>query len=119
MNPVPVLVILTANVLLGLYLGLLYLRGDRKPVLIGIHLLLGLGGIETLAMLLHGTPDSTEAPDGNSGQAAALCFVAAVLLGLSAALLRRSRRFANAVLASHAGLATIGLMLLLYFVSTP
>ena len=119
MNAVPVLVILTAAVLLGLYLLLLYLRGDRRPVLIGFHLLLGLGGLETLVMLLHGTPDGAAAPEGTLGQTAAVFLVVAVITGLSAALLRRSRLMANLVLAAHAGTASIGFLLVLYWVSSP
>ena len=56
MTTVPVLVILSAASALGLYLLLLFLRGERRQGLIALHLLLGFGGLETLVMLLHGTP---------------------------------------------------------------
>ena len=92
MTAVPVLVILSAAVLLGLYLGLLYLRGERKPVLIGVHFLLGVGGLEALVMLMHGTPGGDEAPAGYEAAAAS---------------------------AAHAGVGAIGFMLLLYWVSSP
>jgi hypothetical protein len=119
MNAVPVLVLLGAAVVLGLYLLLLYLRGHRKPVLIGFHLLLGLGGLETLVMLLHGTPDGAAAPEGTLGQTAAVFLIVAVVAGLSAALLRRSRVFANVMLAAHAGVASVGFLMVLYWVSSP
>lgn len=119
MTAVPVLVILSATVLLGLYLGLLYLRGERKPVLIGVHFLLGIGGLETLVMLLHGTPDGAAAPEGSLGKTAAVLFVVSVISGVSAAMLRRSRLIANTVLATHVGVGAVGFMLLLYWVASP
>jgi hypothetical protein len=119
MTAVPVLAILSAAVLLGLYLGLLYLRGERKPVLIGAHFLLGAGGLEALVMLLHGTPDGAAPRTGSLGTTAALFFVISIISGVSAALLRRSRVIANTVLAAHAGVGAIGFMLLLYWVSSP
>jgi hypothetical protein len=119
MTAVPVLVILSGAVLLGLYLGLLYLRGERKPVLIGVHFLLGVGGLEALVMLMHGTPGGDEPPAGSLGMVAALFFVVSVISGVSAALLRRSRVIANTALATHAGVGAIGFMLLLYWVSSP
>jgi hypothetical protein len=119
MNTVPVLVILGAAVALGLYLLLLYLRGRRKPVLIGFHLLLGLGGLETLVMLLHGTPDGAAAPKGALGQTAAVFLFVAAIAGLSAALLRRFRLVANFALMVHAGVASVGFLLVLYWVSGP
>ena len=119
MTAIPVLVILTAAVLLGLYLGLLYLRGDRKPALIGFHLLLGVGGLEALVMLLHGTPDGSTTPDdGSLGMTAAAFFAAALISGLTAALLRRSPVTANVILATHAGAGTIGFVLFLAWMSS-
>ncbi|MCK7475924.1 MAG: hypothetical protein MZV49_25970 [Rhodopseudomonas palustris] len=56
MTVLPVLGMLTASLLLGLYLVLAFLRRERKPVLIGFHLLLGMGGLELLIMLMRGTP---------------------------------------------------------------
>jgi hypothetical protein len=54
----PVVVVLGANVGLGLYLARFYLAGQRNGSLLrGIHLILGLAAMESLAMV--GLPSDT------------------------------------------------------------
>jgi hypothetical protein len=108
MTTIPVLLLLGASAALGLYLGLLYLRGVRKPVLIGTHLLLGAGGLEQLVMVMRGVPNGDTLRAGTFGTVAAGLLVAAMATGLAAPLLAgRSRRGGEAVLVAHicAGLA--------------
>ena len=55
MKPLPILFVITAGVALGLYLGWRFLRRERgKPVVIGLHVVLGVVGLEGVAMLITG-----------------------------------------------------------------
>jgi hypothetical protein len=99
---------------LGVLLGVNYLRGVRKPVMIGFHLILGIGGLEQFAEVLGGAPNGVALAAGTYGNAAALVFVASIFTGLGAALLARySRRRAEMVLISHVGIGAAGFVLLL------
>ncbi|NVN86141.1 MAG: hypothetical protein HXX15_08615 [Rhodopseudomonas sp.] len=119
MTAIPVLVILSAATAIGLYLGLLYLRGERKPGLIAFHLLLGFGGLETLVMLLHGTPNGAAgATTGTFGYTAAGLFGVSAFSGFVAALARRSPVAANVVLGTHVTVGLAGFALFLAWVST-
>ncbi len=52
MVTLPSLLLVTGTVLLGIYLGIFYLRGVRpKRILLGAHILLGIGGVEQLGRL--------------------------------------------------------------------
>jgi len=115
MTAIPALVFLTAATVLGVYLGFLYLRRIvRKPVLIGVHLLLGAAGIEMTVMLLRGTPGGEATPAGTFGVVAAGLLALAMVSGLAAPLLgRRSRQTANIMLSTHAGIALAGFALFL------
>jgi hypothetical protein len=118
MTTVPVLVILSAASALGLYLGLLFLRGERRPGLIALHLLLGFGGLETLVMLLHGTPDGAgPSSDVTFGKIAAGLFAVSAFSGFVASLARRSPVAANVVLGTHVTVGLAGFALFLAWVS--
>ncbi|MGX7742537.1 hypothetical protein [Rhodopseudomonas parapalustris] len=118
MTTAPVLVILGLATALGLYLGLLYLRGERKQGLVALHLLLGFGGLETLVMLLHGTPDGAQAAGNISlGKVAVGMFAVSAFSGFIAALARRSPVAANVVLGTHITVGLAGFALLLAWVS--
>lgn len=110
MAALPPALFLTIAAGLGLYLGWLYLRGiRRKPVMIGLHLLLGAAGLETTVMLLRGLPNGTSSAAGAFGGIAAGLLAAALFTGLIAPMLcRGSRRTANVVVASHAGVGLAG-----------
>lgn len=118
MTVLPVLALLTASLLLGLYLILLYLRGERKPAIIGFHLLLGMGGLETLVMLLRGTPAGVAEATGQFGVAAAALFGIAMFTGLTGAMIaRRSVMSANIVIATHASIGAAGFILFLAWIA--
>jgi hypothetical protein len=112
------LVILAAASALGLYLGLLYLRGERRQGLVALHLLLGFGGLETLVMLLHGTPDGAASSGSLSfGKVAAGLFAVSAFSGFVAALARKSPIAANVVLGTHVTVGLAGFALFLAWVS--
>jgi hypothetical protein len=115
MRLIPVLALFTATVGLGLFLGYQYLRRiPSRPTMIGIHLLLGAGGMELVAMLLAGTPDGEAALTGRLAHVAAALLLLALFTGLLAPMIgRRSRPTMNAALATHACAAGAGFVLLL------
>jgi len=116
---IPPLLLLTAAVVLGLILGVQYLQRKRSPpALIGFHLLLGAGGLEVLAMLLHGTPDRRILPAGGLVTIAAGLVFAAMVSGLLAPMIgRQSRRTMNVALVIHVGVAVAGFVLLLVWMA--
>ncbi len=84
----PVLVLTTAAVGIGLYMGVRYLTGSRNaPWLAALHLLLGAGGLEVMAMLLRGTPGGQTAAAGSFGVWAALLLAATLMSGLFVAII--------------------------------
>jgi len=114
----PPLLFLSLAAALGGYLGWLYLRRTRKPVVIGLHLLLGAAGLETMVMLLRGLPNGEASPAGAYGGVAAGLLAAAMFTGLIAPMLcRGSRRTANLVVASHAGVGLAGFALFVVWVA--
>ncbi len=118
MTVLPVLGMLTASLLLGLYLVLAFLRRERKPVLIGFHLLLGMGGLELLIMLMRGTPAGAAENTGQLGIAAAALFGIAMFTGLTGAMIaRRSAMSANIVVATHSSLGAAGFILFLLWLA--
>jgi hypothetical protein len=119
MTAMPVLGLLTASLLLGLYLVLLFLRRERKPVIVGFHILLGLGGLEMLVMLLRGTPSGTAEAAGQFGVVAAALFGIAMFTGLTGAMIaRRSAMSANIVVATHSSIGVAGFVLFLAWLSS-
>ena len=118
MTPIPAIALLSTASALGLFLGWLYLRRVRRPVLVGTHLLLGVGGIETMVMLLRGAPNGDVAPVGMLGPVAAGLLAGALLSGLAAPLIsRNSRTTANVALATHAGFGLAGFVVFLTWVT--
>jgi hypothetical protein len=108
----PSFILLSAAVALGVVLGLQYLRGERSsPLVMGAHLLLGAGGLETIAMLLRGTPDGTVAEAGSLGRLAAMCLLGGMASGLLIG--RRSVQTMNVALITHIGVAAAGFLLFL------
>ena len=118
MKALPVIVLLGAAALLGIYLGYQYLRRTRsRPVLIGLHLLLGAGGLEVLAVVLRGAPDGTSVVAGRLGNAGAGLVALALFSGLLAPMIgRRSRETMNVALATHVGVALVGCALVLVWI---
>ena len=67
MTIAPALAVLGAAVLLGGWLGIRYLMGERNNrVLVGLHLILGIAGLEVLMLLLRGAPDGRAAVTGST-----------------------------------------------------
>lgn len=117
MNSIPAALLLTAAVTLGLYLGWLYLRRQRRPALIGLHLLLGAASLQVTMMMLRGMPNGEAAPATRFGIAAAGCLAAAMFSGLLTPLLfRGARKAANAAVAAHAGAGLAGFALFLCWI---
>lgn len=117
MRAIPAVLLLTGAVALGVLLGIEYLRRVRsRPVVIGLHLLLGAGSLEVMAMLLHGTPDGAATPARKVLQATAALLAFALCSGLVAPMVgRRSRSTMNAALGVHATSAAAGFVLCLYW----
>jgi hypothetical protein len=116
MHVTPAIVLLSASVALGLFLGLKYLRRVRsKPALIAVHLMLGGAGLEGMAMLLRGTPDGTVTPSGLLGNTAALLLATAMLSGLATPMIakRSPRKVGSIALATHVGFGASGFVLFL------
>jgi hypothetical protein len=114
---IPAVLLLTGAVVLGVLLGIEYLRRVRsKPLVIGLHLLLGAGSLEVMAMLLHGTPDGAATPALKILQATAALMAFALCSGLVAPMIgRRSRSTMNAALGIHVAAAAAGFVLCLYW----
>jgi hypothetical protein len=119
MKALPVVVLLGAAACLGVILGLNYLRGVRsRPGMIGIHFLLGAGGLEILVMLLNRTPDGETMPAGPVATTAAGLVALALFVGVLTPMIgRRSRRTMNVALATHAGIASTALVVLAVWVA--
>ena len=114
----PFLALPLAAMALGLVLVGLHLRGIRKPVLIGLHLLLGLGALEVLVVLLKGTGSSDGLPAGDFGDIAAGCLALAAFIGLLTPILGRGSRVkANAMLVAHVSAGFAGVVLCIAWAS--
>jgi uncharacterized membrane protein len=119
MVTLPSLLLVTGAVLLGIYLGIFYLRGVRpKRLLLGAHVLMGIGGVEQLALLIHGTPSGAMAADSLLKATAGL-FALAIFSGLTAPLLAQStgRKNGEFMLATHAGVGIAGFVVFLVWIS--
>jgi hypothetical protein len=111
MSAKPIGLIITAAVALGIYLGLLYLRGERRVTLIGVHVLLGIGGLEGLVILIQGTPSGESLHAGSWGRTALALFAGSVLTGLLAPLIgKRVKRNGETMLVVHAGVGLAGFL---------
>ncbi len=118
MTTIPLTLILAGAVILGVILGIEYLRGvRRRPGMIAAHLILGFLAMEQMAMMLRGTPAGESAGSASYGKLTAFLFFIAVLAGLIAALLRDRRTGSNIALAGHVTVATAGVLAYVAWVS--
>ncbi len=119
MITIPVLLLVTSAVLLGVYLGIFYLRRVRpRRILLDAHILMGMGGLEQLALLIYGAPSGVIMRAGSLGTTAAGLFALAMLSGFTAPLLgQQSRRNGEIMLATHATAGIAGFVFLLAWVS--
>lgn len=120
MAVIPLILLFGITAALGVYMGIRYLRGIRnKPMLIGIHLLLGAAGLEVMALLLRGAPDGTVLPSTTPGLVSAGLIAAALLTGFAVPILAKPMpKSITPTLALHAGIGTAGVLLLFYWVWT-
>jgi hypothetical protein len=111
--------VIAAAVVLGLVLGWNYLKGIRNPVLNGVHLLLGAGAFEGVALMMHGRSmlgeplEGAESVGGSMGGLVLAMLGVAMLSGLIWALVRGQWRGGTSVLVAHAG---VGTLVLVFFV---
>ncbi|WP_310498780.1 hypothetical protein [Sandarakinorhabdus sp.] len=77
---------------LGIYMGVLYLRGRRSPRMVAaIHFLTGAGGFEAMFLLLRGAPDPAWGSLIGNGKLAGLMLAMALLSGIGMSLLTQAR----------------------------
>jgi hypothetical protein len=111
MTGVPVIIFLSAAVALGLFNLVMLLRRDRKAVAIGLHLLLGLGGLMALVFFLRDASNGEGVPAGAFGNVAAGLLALAAFSGLVGPLVApRSKPAAYLLLAAHAGCGLAGFL---------
>lgn len=109
MTTVPMLALLVVAVGLGAANLFLRLRGVRRSVLIGVHLLFGIGALEVLVYLIKDANGGEGVGAGHWGNVAAAFLGAAVFIGLiSPVLAKNSRPLSNALLAAHIGCGLAG-----------
>lgn len=118
MTVAPVLTLLTAAVLLGLWLGTKYLLGVRNNrLLVALHFILGIAGLEVLVQLLRGHALGRDAPAGSLGGTAALVLAVAMFTGLLVPILAPVRpRTIGPTILVHTLIAAAGFGLLLVWV---
>ena len=117
MTALPVVLLVTAAATLGAYILLLWFRKERKPVLIGFHVLFGLGGAESLVVFLHMGGLDGDSPIRRLALVSGAFLAAAIVSGLSAPLLSKYRVVANSLLAAHVFAGVAGCLIVLAFVS--
>ena len=117
MIEIPIVILITATVGLGIYMGLRYLKRIRNtPMIIGTHFLLGAATLEPMVIVLHGGVNGhAKAPI--FGVLSAAFVGLALMSGATAVMIgRQSRRTADIALASHAGLAATAFFLMVAWV---
>lgn len=111
----PAIAVFGTTVCIGMYMGWQYLMGVRNDrILIGVHLVLGVVGLEVVAILIRRAFDGADVSGGNWGRAAALALAAALLSGLLVPLL--APRFPRSItpgLVVHGLIGMAGFALLL------
>jgi hypothetical protein len=114
----PAIVVFGSTVAIGLYMGLQYLKGVRNNrMLVGVHVLIGIAGLEVFALLLRGAPDGTHLAESRLGPASALLLAAALFTGFMVPLIAAPKPGATgAALAVHAAMGTVAFGALLLWV---
>ena len=109
MSKLPIVFMVIGAASLGGYLLLMYFRGIRKPIAIGFHLILGIGALEMMVLLLKDLSDDTT-PNRIGNVAIALLALAAFVGLIMPILGRRSRTWANSLLAVHGCFGAAGVV---------
>jgi hypothetical protein len=116
MQSLPVFLLLTAQIGLGMVMGAKFILGARnRPAMIGAHFLLGAIALEVAALLLRGAPNGAVAGARSFLQLSAGLLAGALLLGIAAALFGKSMPTAARVsIYGHAalGVAAYGALIL-------
>ena len=112
MSTIPLLLVLSAAVGLGVYNLWGWWKGARRVGVIAAHLLLGVGGAEALVVALHGSGLPEDDPVRQTAKLALGLLAVAVFTGFGSPLLRRSG-FANLALAAHVGAGLASFLLVL------
>ena len=114
----PLIILPIAVMAVGFILFAFHLRGIRKPMMIGLHVLLGFGALELMVVLLKGTPSGDTLPAGEFGNVAAGFLALAGFLGLLTPILgRRSALTARTMLMAHGGAGLAGVLFCIAWVS--
>jgi hypothetical protein len=119
MQAILAIALLGGSAALGLFLGWQYLRRRRnKPLLIGLHLILGGAGLESIVML-RGSTDAV-IPALGLANAGVLLMFTAMMTGLITPLIaqKRPRRIGSIALAVHASVGALGFVLFLVWAAT-
>lgn len=116
MKTLPLLLLMGASVALGLLMARRFWRREKnRPVHIALHLLLGIAGLEAMAMLKRGAPDGSVMAAGTWGDAALLALAISVITGFVLTVVgpQGARAPGVAALGAHAaaGAAGFGLFL--------
>jgi len=113
--PYVILTIVTLSAGLGLYLFALFLKRQRPAKLVlGAHMLLGMAGLEQVAILIRGAAPSGTIAAGQFGTAAAGLFALSLFSGFVAPIVaQRSRRGGVGLLYTHVALGLAGFVSLL------
>jgi hypothetical protein len=114
MSKLPVLILLSGGVCMGAVLLVLFLRGQHRPGLVALHVLLGLAALEPLMLVLRSTPGGSAA---TRLAMVAGCFLAWSLFSgfIRPMIAERSSRNGNAVLATHVGAGLTGFGIFLFW----
>jgi len=118
MSIIPFILLPLGTMALGfILLGLLW-RGNRKPVLVGLHILLGLGTLEMVVIMLKGWPIGEAIPAGEFGNISAGLLTLAAFFGLLTPVFgNRSRLKTNAMLLAHGSAGLAGVLLCIVWMS--
>jgi hypothetical protein len=117
--PISLLIILPfVTMFLGFSLVLLLIRGKRKTVLIGVHVLFGLATLEMVVIMLKGWPIGDAVPAGEFGDIAAGILALAAFFGLLRPVFGRGSAFkSNAMLVAHGSAGLAGVLLCIAWLS--
>ena len=109
MTALPIILIQLVAITLGGANLWLRFRGIRKPILIGVHLLAGLAALELLVFYLKDVNNGEGLPAGPYGNVAAGFLAGAAFSGLISPILgRRSKLWADSLIATHVGCGLLG-----------
>jgi hypothetical protein len=114
MLSIPIVILVVATASLGVYLGLRYLRHERnKPIVIGLHILLGAMTLEPMVIAMRGGLGGVPVQPSMFGVLGACGLALALFSGVTAVMIgRRSRQTANVALTCHAAVAASAVLLI-------